>query len=113
MSPPSGRVQAGPDERVDDEVGAEHVGAVQLPGRRVGDLDDVETEMPEHVEIGPRVALHARRFTEEIHGDVDLALAAACARRRTRRRRCCRGRTATATRIDASVSNVDSIAATT
>ena len=87
------RRQAGADERVDDQVRAEHVRAVQLPRRRVRDLDDVDAERLEHVEIRARIAGRLPRRGRAGRRSSRRRARAACARRRSRRRRCCRVRT--------------------
>ena len=88
------RVQAGPEDRVDDQRAVADLGEVQLPGLAVGDLDDGQAEAAENLEVDAGVAAHVGDAADEEHRDVDAALDAACARRRSRRRRCCRGRRA-------------------
>ena len=51
------RGQAGAEHRVDDQIVAGDLGAVQLPRRLVGDFDDGLADAAEDVEIDARVAL--------------------------------------------------------
>jgi hypothetical protein len=68
------RAQARPEERVDDEVALRDLGEVQLPGLLVVDLDDGESEVPEHLEVGARVAADAAERPDDEDRGVDAAL---------------------------------------
>ena len=65
---------AGSEERVHDEIGAEHVRAVQFPRPGVGDLDDVAAHGAQHREIRARIALDLRGLADEVDADVDTTL---------------------------------------
>ena len=67
-------VQAGADDRIDDEVVRGHFRDMQLPCAFVRNLDDIETEPSENLEIDARVARHVRRRADEERGDVVAAL---------------------------------------
>ena len=68
------RVEPRPEQRVHDDVRAEHVRAVQLPRGGIADLDDVHAEIAQHVEVRARVAFHVGRLADEIHADVEVPL---------------------------------------
>ena len=72
--PDSGRVQAGAEDRVDDERAVADLGEVQLPRLAVGDLDDGEAEPAEDLEVDAGVAAHVGDRADEEHRHVDAAL---------------------------------------
>ncbi len=69
-----GRLEAGAEQGIDDNVPPQHLGAVQLPVLGGPDLDHVEPEAAENVEIQPRVAADAGCVPEEVDLDVDAGL---------------------------------------
>ena len=68
------RVQAGAEDRVDDERAVADLAEVQLPGLAVGDFDDGQAEAAENLEVRPRVAANLGDAADEEHRDVDAAL---------------------------------------
>ena len=68
------RVQAGAEDRVDDQRAVADLGEVQLPRLAVGDLDDGDAEPAEDLEVDPRVAAHVGDAADEEHRHVDAAL---------------------------------------
>ena len=99
----SGRPVSGPASPVPKSastmtIGAEDVRPVQLPGRGVGDLDDVRARLAEDPEVDAGVAPDlgggARPGRRRRRRRAD----AGPGRRRSRRRRCCRVPHSTATR---------------
>ena len=54
------RLEAGTEDRVDDQVALGDFGEVEIPGLLVGNLDDRQSEAAENLEVQPRVALDGR-----------------------------------------------------
>ena len=68
------RVEAGAEDRVDDERAVADLGEVQLPRLAVRDFDDGQAEAAENLEIDPRVAADVGDRADEEHRHVDAAL---------------------------------------
>ena len=74
MQPGDRRVEAGAEDRVDDQRAVADLGEVQLPRLAVGDLDDGEAEAAEDLEVDARVAAHVGDAADQEHRHVDAAL---------------------------------------
>ena len=68
------RGQAGAEHRVDDQIVAGDLGAVQLPRGFVGDFDDGLADAAENFEIDPRVAFDFGETADDEHRHVEAAL---------------------------------------
>ena len=67
-------VEAGADDRVDDQVALGDLAEVQLPLLRVGDLHDGEADAAEDLEVDARVAADVADAAEQEHRRLDAAL---------------------------------------
>ena len=72
--PPERRLQAGAEDRVDDQVHSRDLRKVQLPALPVDDLHDREAEATENLQVRPRIAADLGNDAEHEHRDVDAAL---------------------------------------
>ena len=68
------RLEAGAEDRVDDEVALGDFREVEIPGLLVGNLDDGQAQTAEDLEVQPRIALDGRHRRDDEHRDVDAAL---------------------------------------
>jgi hypothetical protein len=67
-------VKAGAGNRVNDEIAGGDFREVQLPGLRVGDLDDGDADAAEDLEVDARVAPRLRDAAEQEDERFDAAL---------------------------------------
>ena len=88
------RLQAGAEERVDDQSAGRDLGEVQLPGLPVGDFDDGQRRGGRGSRGWCARRRGCRRPSRSRRPTRRRRAGAACARRRSRRRRCSRGRRA-------------------
>ena len=74
MSPETGRVQAGAENRVDDDRAVADLREMQLPGLAVADFDDGHAEASENLEIDSGIAAHVgdAAHQEDRHADAAL-----------------------------------------
>jgi hypothetical protein len=67
-------VEAGPDDRVDDQLTLRDFAEVQLPLLRVGDLDDGHPDAAENLQVGAGVAAHVGNAAQQVDDRLDAAL---------------------------------------
>ncbi len=68
------RLEAGAEDRVDDQVARRDLREVQFPGLTVDDLHDREAQATENLQVRPCIPADLRNDAEHEHRDVDAAL---------------------------------------
>ena len=66
--------EAGPEQRVDDQIVPGNLGEMQLPLSLVVDLDDGDAEAAENLEVDARIALDLAHLSDDEDGCLDAAL---------------------------------------